>query len=163
MKKINFLKLQKKVFGISILCLTFALVGCGSKSSNYKGSSTKGVAIVKTAKSQLGKDYRSGGTSPKTGFDCSGLIQWAYKVNGVKVPRVTSQQAKAGKKVRITYAKPGDIVVFRSKQARTGLHTGIYVGDNKFIHSPRTGAQIRIESINSYWKPRLRSVRRIVS
>ncbi len=147
-----------------ILCTCFFLSACGSKKSSPKVavSSNKGQAISKTAQSQLGKYYRFGGTSPKTGFDCSGLIQWAYKQHGVKVPRQTVAQAKTGKRIKSSKARPGDIIVFKSRNSGTGLHTGIYVGDNKFIHSPRKGAKIRIESLNKYWKPKLISVRRIV-
>ncbi len=154
---------RTKFFLLVLLCSAIFLVGCGSKKPSPQISSKKANAVVKTAKSQIGKSYRSGGQSPKTGFDCSGLIQWAYKVHGVKVPRVTTAQAKAGKKIKSTKARPGDILVFRSSGSRSGLHTGIYVGNNKFIHSPRAGTKVRIEEINRYWKPRLRSVRRIIS
>ncbi len=146
-----------------VILLSLSMLGCAGKKPKAQFSDAKGTEIVATARTQLGKYYRSGGESPKTGFDCSGLIQWAYKVNGVKVPRVTTAQAKTGKRVKKSQARPGDILVFRSSRARTGLHTGIYVGNNKFIHSPRTGAKVRIEEINKYWKPRLRSVRRVVS
>ncbi len=147
-----------------VLCTCFFLGACGSKDTSPKVavSSGKGIAITKTAKTQLGKKYRFGGTSPKTGFDCSGLIQWAYKQHGVKVPRQTIAQAKVGKRVKSSKARPGDIIVFKTRSSGTGLHTGIYVGNNKFIHSPRTGAKIRIETLNKYWKPKLVSVRRVV-
>ncbi len=151
------------LWAILLLCTCFFLGACGSKKVDSPNVAvSKGVAITKTAKSQLGKYYKFGGTSPKTGFDCSGLIQWAYKQHGVKVPRQTVAQAKAGKRIKSTKARPGDIIVFKTRGSGTGLHTGIYVGDNKFIHSPRTGAKVRIESLNKYWKPKLVSVRRVV-
>ncbi len=154
---------QWKFFNIAILLmLCLFLAACGSKSTTSQKGLMKGNAISKTAQSQIGKKYTFGGTTPSKGFDCSGLIQWAYKKHGIKVPRVTEDQAKAGKKVASKKAKPGDIVVFRSKYTSSGYHTGIYIGNNKFVHSPKSGAKVRIESFNSYWKPKVASIRRIV-
>ncbi len=148
---------------IILFVCALLLNACGSKSTS-SGKFTTGQKVAKTAHSQIGKKYRYGGESPKTGFDCSGLIWWAYSEHGIKVPRVTSDQADAGKSVSSKRAKPGDIVVFKPSHSSSALHTGLYLGNNKFIHSPRTGAEIRIESIdNSYWKPKLRSVRRVIN
>ena len=95
--------------------------------------------IVRTASSQEGKQYRMGGASPSRGFDCSGLIWWAYRQNGLKVPRVTVDQARAGYAVPKSSPRPGDIMVFRTSSGPRGLHTGIYAGNNTFIHSPSRG------------------------
>ncbi|MDR1777415.1 MAG: C40 family peptidase [Desulfovibrio sp.] len=140
------------------------LGGCG-----FMGRKDAGEApplahkVVSTAYSQLGKKYRSGGKSPQTGFDCSGLIWWAYSKNGLTVPRRTVEQARAGNPVPRDSARPGDILVFRASHAINGLHTGIHAGANSFIHSPRAGANVRMESINSpYWSDKLITVRRIV-
>ncbi len=148
------------IFLMLILCLFLA--ACGTKNVSSKKGSAKGYAISKTAQSQIGKKYTFGGTTPQKGFDCSGLIQWAYKKHGIKVPRVTKDQAKAGKRVHSSKAKPGDIVVFRSKYTSSGYHTALYIGNDKFVHSPKSGAKVRVESFNSYWKPKIASVRRIV-
>ncbi len=153
---------SKFLMAILILLSCFALTACGAKTST-KGSTAKGNAISKTAQSQIGKYYKFGGTSPKTGFDCSGLIMWSYNKHGISMPRNTKQQATVGKKVTSKKAKPGDIVVFRSKYTSSGYHTGIYIGNNKFVHSPKTGSKIRIESFNSYWKPKISSFRRVVN
>ncbi len=154
----KFLYRTLTIFSIFSLLL---LTGCGTK---QKGTdSTGGVAVVKTATSQIGKKYRYGGESPSKGFDCSGLIWWSYKKHGITVPRVTTGQAKAGKAVSKKRAKPGDIVVFRISRNSRALHTGLYAGNNKFIHSPRTGSRVRMESLNStYWKPKLMTVRRVL-
>ncbi len=155
--------IQWKFFNILILLiLCLFLAACGTKTTTSKKGIHKGYAISKTAQSQIGKKYTFGGATPSKGFDCSGLIQWAYKKHGIKVPRVTKDQAKTGKKVPSSRAKPGDIVVFRSKYTSSGYHTGIYIGNDKFVHSPKSGAKVRIESLNSYWKPKVASVRRIV-
>lgn len=106
-----------------------------------------GVNVVRTATTQLGKPYRLGGASPRSGFDCSGLIYWSFGQNGITVPRVTSSQAKVGTKVAINRLQPGDIVVFRTKNAPNGLHTGIYVGSGRFIHSPNSRSRVRVDDL----------------
>ncbi len=148
----------------NLLLCSLLLSACGTK-SKYSGKNLNtGQKVAKTAHTQIGKKYVFGGESPQRGFDCSGLIWWAYGKHGISVPRVTTDQAKTGQSVPSTRAKPGDIVVFRTSSSGTGLHTGIYLGADKFIHSPRTGAHIRIESIkSSYWKPKLTAVRRVVN
>ncbi len=162
MFNLNYFFNNKLLFNIPMLfVICFFLGACGSKSS---GNFTVGQKVAKTAHSQIGKDYVFGGASPQKGFDCSGLIWWAYKEHGITVPRVTKDQATTGKKISSSNAKPGDIVVFKPSHSSSALHTGLYLGANKFIHSPRTGAEIRIESINnSYWKPKLKSVRRVIN
>ena len=108
----------------------------------------------------MGKPYRIGGASPRQGFDCSGLIYWAYGKNGVKVPRITKDQLRAGHGVSKDAPLPGDIVVFRI--GRRTLHTGLYAGGNAFIHAPRKGSKVRMESLSSpYWSDKLISIRRI--
>ena len=143
-----------------LLSLPVLLAGCGA-SQNYSSSSSshpKAQMAVRDAYSQMGKPYRLGGASPRQGFDCSGLIYWAYGKNGVKVPRVTRDQLNAGRGV--SNPLPGDIVVFRT--GRNSLHTGIYAGGNSFIHAPRKGTNVRMESLSSpYWGKRLISVRRV--
>lgn len=147
-----------------LLALTLALAGCGTKNmrSAPSGSGT-GSKIVKTAYSQMGQKYRSGGDSPRKGFDCSGLIWWTYQKHGIKVPRITTDQASAGRSVPRAQAKPGDIVVFRTGSSPRGLHTGIYSGNNTFIHSPRRGERVRMESMEiPYWDKKLIGVRRVL-
>ena len=149
-----------------LLLILGSLNGCGlmQKDDPDPRSSVKGQAVLKTAYTQMGKRYRLGGESPRQGFDCSGLIWWAYQKHGVEVPRITSDQAKAGRSVPKHKAAPGDIVVFRTSQAPRGLHTGIYAGGNTFIHSPRKGERVRVESMEvPYWKNKLTSVRRVVN
>lgn len=149
---------------LGALLLAVLLTGCGMR--RPAGNDYAPVAaqkVVSTAFTQMGAKYRLGGASPNKGFDCSGLIWWAYKQNGLKVPRITTDQAKAGAKVAKSSARPGDIVVFRTGSSPRGLHTGIYAGDDSFIHSPRRGERVRAESINEpYWRDKLIAVRRVV-
>lgn len=144
--------------------LALLLSGCGMfRPADNGPAPVKAQKVVHTAYSQMGKQYRLGGASPQKGFDCSGLIWWAYRQNGMSVPRVTVDQARAGQSVPKGLARPGDIVVFRTGQSPRGLHTGIYAGDDSFIHSPRRGERVRMESMNiPYWRSKLISVRRVV-
>ncbi len=146
------------------LLLAALLTGCGLFRPVDNGPApVKAQKVVHTAYSQMGKKYRQGGASPQKGFDCSGLIWWAYRQNGLNVPRITMDQARAGQPVPKNLARPGDIVVFRTGQSPRGLHTGIYAGGDSFIHSPRRGERVRMESMNiPYWRSKLISVRRVV-
>lgn len=153
--------------GLLLLVLLCLLAqGCGKSKvgdSGPAGSRIKsGPAVAATAKSQIGRKYKYGGMSPKTGFDCSGLIHWSYKQHGVTVPRQAKDQAKAGWAVKKSQLKPGDIVVFRIS-SRSGIHTGIYSGKGNFVHSPSSGKQIREDSLNSdYWQRRYVAGRRVL-
>lgn len=101
--------------------------------------------LLKVAQSALGTPYVLGGTRPG-GFDCSGLVCWAYGNAGVRLPRTAREQSTVGTRIgRLEDMRAGDIVAFR--HPRRGYHTGIYVGNGKFIHSPRTGSHVKINSL----------------
>lgn len=124
----------------------------------YDGS--KGSNVLKTAMTQYGKAYKYGKSDPSEGFDCSGLIFWAYEQNGIHVPRNTYGQSKAGRWVSARNTKQGDIVVFRIGRR---LHTGLVADKGRFLHAPSSGNYIRMESLrNRYWKPKIIGYRRIV-
>ena len=110
----------------------------------------------------IGVDYRNGGKSPETGFDCSGLVSHVYlEAWGVRLPRNTKAQSQAGVPVSLAELQAGDLV-FYDTQKRPYSHVGIYLGDGRFVHAPKTGAQVRIESIKSaYWSQRFNGARRI--
>lgn len=110
----------------------------------------------------LGLDYRYGGNSPVTGFDCSGLVAHVYlEAWNIRLPRNTSAQSKAGMPVSLAELQAGDLV-FYDTQKRPYSHVGIYLGDGKFVHAPKTGAQVRVESLkSSYWAQRFNGARRI--
>ncbi|WP_051261856.1 C40 family peptidase [Desulfovibrio inopinatus] len=106
--------------------------------------------LLKTAYTQLGRRYRYGGTSPRTGFDCSGFTSWVYKKHGYKLPRTSREQAHVGKAIPKSQLRKGDLVFFRTR--RRISHVGIYVSNGKFIHSPRSGESIEVTDLNhSYW------------
>lgn len=110
----------------------------------------------------LGLDYRYGGNSHVTGFDCSGLVAHVYlEAWNIRLPRNTSAQSKVGTPVSLAELQAGDLVFYDTLK-RPYSHVGIYLGDGKFIHAPKTGAQVRVESIKSfYWSQRYNGARRI--
>jgi cell wall-associated NlpC family hydrolase len=111
--------------------------------------------IVNTAERFLGVPYQWGGTSPKTGFDCSGLTAAVYELNGLKLPRSSKKQWLAGTPVDRHELSKGDLVFFATAGGRKVSHVGIYVDDDKFIHSPRKGKKIRYGSLSKgYFKSR---------
>lgn len=143
--------------------LVFALLlasGCAKypASMDSLGGTVTGQSVVRSARAAVGTPYRPGGDSLREGFDCSGLVCWAYAKNGVSLPRTTVEQRNLGRSVSKGSLQPGDIVVFN---IRRGLHTGIYTGDGKFIHSPSRGKTVREESLNqAYWAERFVEGRR---
>lgn len=111
--------------------------------------------VIQTAASNIGSMYVWGGSSPRTGFDCSGLVQHSLKQGAnVQVPRTAAQQYAASVKVSSSQASRGDLVFFRTRGNRVS-HVGIYLGNNKFIHAPRSGKAITTSTIEGYWQDRL--------
>ncbi|WP_413785821.1 C40 family peptidase [Aquabacterium sp.] len=120
-------------------------------------------SLVTSAMDFLGVPYKLGGTSRETGFDCSGFTRHVFENSvGLVLPRRSAEQANSPDLVPVAQSelKPGDLVFFNTLR-RTFSHVGIYIGDNKFIHSPRTGASVRVEDIRvGYWQKRFDGARR---
>jgi cell wall-associated NlpC family hydrolase len=118
--------------------------------------------LVVTAIGFLGVPYRRGGNSADTGFDCSGFVRAMYNQTvGHLLPRRAEEQAAATEKIDRRDLKPGDLVFFNTMR-RTFSHVGIYVGEGKFIHSPKPGAEVRVEDMTgSYWQRRFTGARRV--
>ncbi len=119
--------------------------------------------LVVSAMSLLGVPYRRGGTSAETGFDCSGFTRHVFENTvGLILPRRAAEQANSPDLQPVPRAelKPGDLVFFNTLR-NTFSHVGIYIGDNKFIHSPRAGAKVRVEDLReAYWQQRYDGARR---
>ncbi len=119
--------------------------------------------MVLTAMNFLGVPYKRGGTSEDTGFDCSGFTRHIFEMSvGLILPRRADEQAKSSSLVSIgrEELKPGDLVFFNTLK-RTFSHVGIYVGEGKFIHAPRSGSEIRVEDMRqAYWTKRFTGARR---
>ena len=118
--------------------------------------------LVVNAMGFLGVPYRRGGNSIETGFDCSGFVRAMYQQTvGLLLPRSADQQAAATQTIEKSELKPGDLVFFNTMR-RAFSHVGIYVGDNKFIHSPKPGAEVRVDDMRSgYWQTRFNGARRV--
>lgn len=118
--------------------------------------------LAMQAVSMLGIHYKYGGSNPENGLDCSGLVRYVYKeALGTDLPRTSAQISHVGQRVDPHDLRPGDLVFYNTLR-RGFSHVGIYLGDNKFIHSPSAGGQVRIESMDlSYWKRRFNGARRI--
>lgn len=111
--------------------------------------------LLQSAQELVGTPYRWGGTSAKTGFDCSGLLVYLYRsVADQRLPRTTrSMIARRDATIARHELQPGDAVFFSHNGSDRVSHVGLYIGDNRFIHAPSTGKKIRIDSLASpYWK-----------
>ena len=149
-----------------VLCTT--ITGCASLAPGP--AETPAVPAPSAQRSEallqallaLGVDYRYGGTSPVTGFDCSGLVAHVYREAwGIRLPHSTQAQSKAGAPVSLAELQPGDLLFYDTQQ-KPYSHVGIYMGDGKFVHAPKSGARVRVESIQSrYWASRFNGAVRI--
>ena len=126
--------------------------------------SAKASELVVNAIGFLGVPNRRGGNSLETGFDCSGFVRAMYQQTvGLVLPRSADQQAAATQTIDKSELRPGDLVFFNTMR-RAFSHVGIYIGDNKFIHSPRSGAEVRVEDMRlGYWQTRFNGARRVES
>ena len=118
--------------------------------------------LVLSAMGYLGIPYRFGGASPEAGFDCSGFVQYVFKHKaGLILPRSSFDQIRQGIAVAREELQVGDLVFFNTMRA-TASHVGIYIGDNRFIHAPRSGKNVEIvDFTNSYWQARYDGARRL--
>jgi len=106
--------------------------------------------------------YHFGGNSPNSGFDCSGFVDHVYKEKlGITLPRTSREISRVGSKVSLDQLQTGDLVFYNTLH-QSYSHVGIYVGDGKFVHAPKSGSSIRTEIMNDhYWLTRYNGARRI--
>ena len=124
-------------------------------------SGRRALTALAAARTRLGTPYRWGGSDPETGFDCSGLVQWAYAKAGISIPRVTDDQIDVGRRVSRSDLLPGDLVFFRNSSDDVH-HVGMYIGGDRFIHSPHTGDVVKVSSLNdSYYAREFTGGRRV--
>lgn len=118
--------------------------------------------LVLNAMGFMGIPYKWGGTTPETGFDCSGFVQYVFRqAAGMVLPRSSFDQVRHGVSVAADELQPGDLVFFNTMRARFS-HVGIYIGENRFIHSPSRGKSVEIGDItNTYWQKRYNGARRL--
>ena len=122
---------------------------------------TKASDLVVDAMGFLGVPYKRGGTG-KNGFDCSGFVRAMYENSlGLILPHNAKAQAAATEKIDTADLQPGDLVFYNTLR-KTFSHVGIYIGEGKFIHSPRAGGEVRIENMSDrYWHQRFNGARRV--
>jgi cell wall-associated NlpC family hydrolase len=134
----------------------------GGARSFLSGMAGKAGDVVVGALNMIGVRYRWGGNTPDSGLDCSGFVRYVFRDTlGLSLPRRAEEMSRVGEKVSMSNLKPGDLVFFNTMR-RTFSHVGIYIGDNKFVHSPSTGSTIRVDDLDDgYWEKRFTGARRI--
>jgi len=157
----------KSSWCLFLLCLvsvsSFANIQPRASSLNGLGASPTIDNVVDRAHTLLGTPYKLGGASVGQGFDCSGLLVYLFKTEAnIQLPRTTTAMHRStAATVRRDALKPGDAVFFKGNGRGQISHVGLYIGEGKFIHSPRTGKNIRIDSLaNSYWKKNYTTAKR---
>jgi cell wall-associated NlpC family hydrolase len=124
----------------------------------------KAQEIIMNAMSLTGIKYKYGGTSPESGFDCSGFVRYVFsQATNLALPPTARAISQIGKTVSKDELQPGDLVFFNTLKTAFS-HVGIYIGDNKFVHAPRAGAAVRVESMQTgYWAKRFNGAQRLDS
>lgn len=150
--------------GSTSLQQTSAQPASGGAKSFLSGMAGKAGDVVVSALNMIGVRYRWGGNSPDSGLDCSGFVRYVFQDTlGMSLPRRAEEMSRVGEKVSMSNLKPGDLVFFNTMR-RTFSHVGIYIGDNKFVHSPSTGSTVRVDDLDSgYWEKRFTGARRLES
>ena len=151
--------------------LAAALWLAGCSSTPPRSPSTPGAAVGRLTPEQgnditlqalglVGTPYRSGGNTPDSGFDCSGLIGYVYRGSaGLALPRTVAQLRSVGQPVEPGALRSGDLVLFGG--GRGPQHAGIYVGEGRFVHAPSSGGTVRLDPLHSgYWARQQPSYRR---
>ncbi len=132
----------------------------GDSSASQKDQASD---LIMNAMGLLGVAYRFGGNDPTKGLDCSSFMQYIFKqAMNVNLPRTTGEQVQVGSAVSRSDLQPGDMVFFATAGGRRVSHVGMYIGNNRFIHAPRTGKNIEITDMGmKYWDTRYVTARRV--
>ena len=159
-----------------VVVALLALAGCGSTPERRAGTAAaapirivdvvpddpmRANDVLMRAIGLVGTPYRYGGNTPAGGFDCSGLVGYVYRTTlGIELPRVSRDMARSGEKVDRGDMSPGDLVFF----GRRGKvdHVGIYLGEGRFVHAPRTGRDVTVSTMQGgYWGNKFLEARRV--
>ncbi|MBA2492828.1 MAG: C40 family peptidase [Gammaproteobacteria bacterium] len=136
-----------------VVLLGLATVVGANASPRADGPARMRIELIDQARNMMGTPYVWGGVTPD-GFDCSGLVQYSFYQIGVEVPRTAALQVEASQPVSIDSLRPGDLLFFDTTDRYS--HVGIYVGNGRFIHAPRTGRDVSISTLHSpYWNDAL--------
>lgn len=140
--------------------------GKGVPSGAAKAPAASAARVLPTAERYLGVPYRWGGTSPTTGFDCSGFVQYVFAKHGRRLPRTSREQASAGERLRAVWSalEPGDLVMFAEPGKRIS-HVAIYAGRRRIIHATASGRRVRYDALDTkrgrWYAERLVAARRV--
>ena len=157
-----------KVFWIAAMLLVRTVSGFSDTVEQIPESTRQSIwqivfgrTITAQAQKQIGVPYRWGGESPRSGFDCSGLVQWIFARYGFNLPREAKDQVRIGNPVARRDLQPGDLIFFQTGWHGIS-HVGIYCGSDQFVHAPATGKNVCLESLKTqYWARRFRAARRV--
>lgn len=160
----------KKISGaLCLICILFSPLAIADEDT----SGTTEVAVDAQSQDAIGNmlmqsisligiPYRWGGNTPQQGMDCSGFIRYVFKKSmGITLPRTAAEMARVGKRVSVDELEPGDLIFFNTKRG-SNTHVGMYIGNNKFIQSPRTGENIQVTELTSSWRSKINGAKRIV-
>lgn len=152
---------MNRAMRMTVLALLLVLGGCGLFQSREDELREE---IVETALDQVGEDYAYGGADPDDGFDCSGLVYYSYGEAGIKLPRTTHEQRKAGRAVPLAQAKPGDLLFYDfGAQKRSARHVAIYLGEGEAVHAPASDGEVEVIRIGErHWRERFVGAVRIL-
>jgi cell wall-associated NlpC family hydrolase len=154
--------------GIAVAVVALTTAACGGRAAapptalpSRPVSRSEAQAVVESALSFQGIPYRNGGTDPRSGFDCSGLVQYVYWQAGVALPRETRYQHLTGRAVDRDDLEPGDLVFF-STVSDGASHVGIAIDRDHFVHAPSSRGVVRVERLEAaYWRHRYLGARRL--
>jgi cell wall-associated NlpC family hydrolase len=157
----------------AVLLLGLILAGCATRSAPPPGAEPaapparqatgKAASIVRTARTLIGAPYVWGGHSPSTGFDCSGLVWFTYRQNGITLPRISWQQFGTGSAVSFDELRPGDLIFHKVESKGKSLHVGIVTDRGTFVHAPSSGKRVMESSLaNTYWRDHFIGARRVL-
>lgn len=137
----------------ALLLLAGCAVDPGARQARPSNATTE--RVVEVALDMRGQPYRWGGESPR-GFDCSGLVYYAYARAGLEVPRTTELQYEAIRRMYLHQLAPGDLVFFRTQNAVRPTHVGIFIGGGRFVHALNQSKPVHISRLdNRYWRQRV--------
>jgi cell wall-associated NlpC family hydrolase len=156
----------------ALMLSVLAMAGCAATNPPPGGMVTpvdsrpgsgKAAAIIRTARSLIGTPYVWGGHEPSTGFDCSGLVWYAFHKNGVTLPRISWQQFGVGSPVHFHELRAGDLVFHKVDSKGKSLHVGIVTDRGTFVHAPSSSKQVMESSLsNVYWSKHFVGARRVL-
>ncbi len=165
---------MRKVMSTTLLAITCAFTSVSASASEqvrkgeeqpsfFERYTNAAQDVILQGLKLVGVRYRFGGNNEESGLDCSGFVRLVFKDSlGAQLPRTAAEMSQLGQRIDTSQLKPGDLVFFNTMR-RTFSHVGIYLGDNHFLHAPRTGAEVRVESMeDSYWVKRYNGARRII-